>query len=83
MTAASTTSSASTRRSRTELAIYRRIDKTILQNMDWIAANQDSLSQWLVDNLPAPGAAPKMYAPLPSSPLELWNSLSFGSDEKE
>jgi hypothetical protein len=66
-----------------QLEIYRRIDKIILQNINWIIANQDALSQWLTDNLPTASAATLMNDPLPVSPLEFWNSLPAGLEDKE
>lgn len=65
-----------------QLEIYRRIDKSILQNINWIIANQDSLSQWLTDNQPARSATTLINDPLPVSPLEFWNSLLLDLEDK-
>jgi len=64
-----------------EMEIYRRIEKTILQNIDWINNNEDSLSNWLSGNQPAPSKKPKMMDPLPSSPLAFWHSMPIGFEE--
>jgi hypothetical protein len=64
-----------------QLEIYRRIDKTILQNIEWVNNNADSLSAWLTDNVPPPSKTPKMMDPLPSSAFDFWFSMPIGLEE--
>jgi len=64
-----------------QLEIYRRIDKTILQNIEWVNNNADSLSDWLNDNLPPPSTTSKMMDPMPSSAFDFWYSMPIGLEE--